>query len=77
MRLGTRTSNFKEGTEWSKLRGMYGGAAKVEERHRHRYEVNPEFTEALQEAGLSLTAMDDEGVRVETIEIKDHPYFVG
>lgn len=77
MRLGTRTSHFKEGTEWSKLRGMYGGAAKVEERHRHRYEVNPEFTEALQEAGLSLTAMDDEGVRVETIEIKDHPYFVG
>lgn len=77
MRLGTRTSHFKAGTEWSKLRGMYGGAANVQERHRHRYEVNPEFTESLEAAGLSLTAVDDEGVRVETIEIKDHPYFVG
>ncbi|OAQ98084.1 hypothetical protein LLEC1_03902 [Akanthomyces lecanii] len=77
MRLGTRTSHFKPGTEWSKLRAMYGGAEVVEERHRHRYEVNPEYIEKLDAAGLSLTSLDDKGERVETIEIKDHPFFVG
>ena len=77
MRLGSRTSHFKEGTERSKLRGLYGGVPVVEERHRHRYEVNPEYIEDLEKAGLSLTSMDDQGVRVETIELKDHPFFVG
>lgn len=77
MRLGTRTSHFRPGTEWSKLRAMYGGAEVVEERHRHRYEVNPEYIEKLEAAGLDLTSLDDKGERVETIEIKDHPFFVG
>ncbi|EJP64949.1 hypothetical protein ACQRIT_000933 [Beauveria bassiana] len=77
MRLGTRTSHFRPGTEWSKLRAMYGGAEVVEERHRHRYEVNPEYIERLDAAGLSLTSLDDKGERVETIEIKGHPFFVG
>lgn len=77
MRLGTRTTHFKPGTEWSKLRSMYGGAEVVEERHRHRYEVNPDFIERLEKGGLSLTSLDEHGVRVESIEIKDHPFFVG
>ncbi|KAF9784185.1 CTP synthase ura7 [Fusarium sp. DS 682] len=77
MRLGSRTTHFKPGTEWSKLRALYGGADVVEERHRHRYEVNPDYLEDLEKAGLSLTSMDDQGVRVETIELKDHPFFVG
>lgn len=77
MRLGTRTTHFKPGTEWSKLRAMYEGAAVVEERHRHRYEVNPEYIDELEQGGLSITSLDDQGVRVETIEIKDHPFFVG
>ncbi|KAM7191980.1 CTP synthase [Rhypophila sp. PSN 637] len=77
MRLGTRTSHFKEGTEWSKLRAIYGGVDVVEERHRHRYEVNPEYIAELEKGGLSLTSLDDKGERVETIELKDHPWFVG
>ncbi|KAL9617186.1 MAG: hypothetical protein Q9160_007991 [Pyrenula sp. 1 TL-2023] len=77
MRLGTRTSHFKPGTEWSKLRAMYGGAAVIEERHRHRYEVNPKYFEQLEKAGLALTSLDDQGVRAESIELKDHPFFVG
>ncbi len=77
MRLGTRTSHFKPGTEWSKLRAMYGGGDVVEERHRHRYEVNPEYVDELEKAGLSPTSRDDLGVRVESIELKDHPFFVG
>jgi CTP synthase len=77
MRLGTRTSHFKPDMQWSKLRGMYGGAAVIEERHRHRYEVNPEIIEGLEKAGLSITSLDDKGVRVESIELKDHRWFVG
>lgn len=77
MRLGTRTSHFKPGTEWSRLRGMYGGAEVIEERHRHRYEVNPEYIDQLEKAGLIVTSLDDQGVRVETVELKDHPFFVG
>ncbi|KAJ2904906.1 CTP synthase N-terminus-domain-containing protein [Zalerion maritima] len=77
MRLGTRTSHFKPNTEWSKLRAMYGGADVVEERHRHRYEVNPKYIEELEKAGLSLTSLDNLGVRVESVELKDHPFFVG
>ncbi|EHK46115.1 hypothetical protein TRIATDRAFT_299558 [Trichoderma atroviride IMI 206040] len=77
MRLGTRTTHFKPGTEWSKLRAMYEGADVVEERHRHRYEVNPEYIDELEQGGLAITSLDDQGVRVETIEIKDHPFFVG
>lgn len=77
MRLGARTSHFKPGTEWSRLRAMYGGVEVIEERHRHRYEVNPEYIEQLEKAGLIVTSLDDQGVRVESIEIRDHPFFVG
>lgn len=77
MRLGTRNSIFKDGTEWSNLRAMYGGAQVVEERHRHRYEVNPKYIEELEAGGLNITALDDLGVRVESVELKDHPFFVG
>ncbi|KAF2794991.1 UTP-ammonia ligase [Melanomma pulvis-pyrius CBS 109.77] len=77
MRLGTRTSHFKPGTEWSKLRAMYGNAEVIEERHRHRYEVNPKYIEELEKAGLAFTSLDDQGVRAESIELKDHPFFVG
>ncbi|KAK4458524.1 CTP synthase N-terminus-domain-containing protein [Cladorrhinum samala] len=76
MRLGTRNSIFKDGTEWSNLRSMYGGAQVVEERHRHRYEVNPKYIQELEAGGLSITALDDLGVRVEAVELKDHPFFV-
>ncbi|KAH6880124.1 UTP-ammonia ligase [Thelonectria olida] len=77
MRVGERPSIFKAGTEWSKLRAMYGGDETVIERHRHRYEVNPDYIGQLEEAGLNITALDDLGVRVESIELKDHPFFVG
>lgn len=42
MRLGKKPTTFQPGSEWSKLRQLYGGQTVIEERHRHRYEVNPE-----------------------------------
>jgi len=77
MRLGTRNTHFQPGTEWSKLRALYVGAAVVEERHRHRYEVNPDYIEDLEKAGLHFVAKDGTGRRMEAFELKDHPYYVG
>ena len=48
----------------------------IKERHRHRYEVNPDYVETLEAAGLSFIGRDEEGKRMEILELKDHPYFV-
>ena len=47
------------------------------ERHRHRYEVNPAYIERLKSHGLSFVGKDDTGERMEILELKDHPWFVG
>ncbi|VBB77084.1 Putative CTP synthase [Podospora comata] len=77
MRLGTRPTLFQAGTEWSKLRGLYGGVEVTHERHRHRYEVNPDMVDELESKGFHFVARDDVGNRMEAFELKDHPYFVG
>jgi CTP synthase len=77
MRLGLRPTLFQPGSDWSRLRALYGGKTEILERHRHRYEVNPEYIETLEQGGLSFVGKDDAGVRMEVVEIKDHPWFVG
>ncbi|GAO50845.1 CTP synthase [Saitoella complicata NRRL Y-17804] len=77
MRLGLRPTNFQPGTEWSKIRQLYGNADSVHERHRHRYEVNPDYVERVEAAGLSFVGKDELNERMEIVEIKDHPYYVG
>ncbi|KMU86859.1 CTP synthase [Coccidioides immitis H538.4] len=78
MRLGLRPTIFQEGTEWSKLRALYGVSNEsIDERHRHRYEVNPEYVQCLSETGLNFIGKDDKGERMEILELKDHPWFVG
>lgn len=57
---------------------LYGRDVKVIwERHRHRYEVNPEYVQALESAGLHFTGVDDRSVRMEIVELDRvvHPYF--
>lgn len=49
----------------------------INERHRHRWEVNPAYVETLESAGMSFVGRDDSGKRMEILELKDHPYFVG
>jgi CTP synthase len=77
MRLGLRPTLFQPGSEWSRLRALYAGKNEILERHRHRYEVNPEYIETLEKGGLTFVGKDEAGVRMEVIEIKDHPWFVG
>jgi CTP synthase len=48
----------------------------VYERHRHRYEVNPAYHEALQRHGLVFSGASPDGRLVEMIELRDHPFFV-
>lgn len=77
MRLGLRPTLFQEDSDWSKLRKLYGGVASINERHRHRYEVNPKYIEKLSAAGLDFIGKDDKGERMEIVELRNHPFFVG
>jgi CTP synthase len=53
------------------------GEENISERHRHRYEVNHEYTPKLEAAGLRITGRSPDGKFVEIVEFADHPWFVG
>jgi CTP synthase len=72
MRLGGYTCKTKKGTL---LRAVYDNQEKILERHRHRYEANPEYREALEKAGMIVSG-EAEGL-IEVIELKEHPWFLG
>lgn len=55
---------------------LYGKKEQIEERHRHRYEVNPEYIDRLEEKGLKFVGVDLEGKRMEILELENHPYYV-
>ena len=71
MRLGEYKCEIKEG---SNLQKAYDSDI-VYERHRHRYEANPKYREALEKAGLEVTG-ESAGL-IEAVEVKEHPWFVG
>lgn len=53
------------------------GTGEISERHRHRYEFNMKYREALEKAGVVFSGLSPDGRLVEIVELKDHPYFVG
>ncbi len=73
MRLGAQAVELVEG---SRTRAVYGGKPVVSERHRHRYEVNNAYRQALVEAGLVISGTFEEGRLVEIVELPEHPWFV-
>ncbi|WCJ28449.1 CTP synthase family protein [Euphorbia peplus] len=75
MRLGSRRTYFKVSD--CKSAKLYGDASFVDERHRHRYEVNPEMISQFERKGLSFVGRDETGQRMEIIELHEHPFFVG
>ena len=75
MRLGTKPTPFL--VDDCKIKRLYGGADHVDERHRHRYEVNPELIKEIEESGLVFVGKDETGERCEIMELEGHPYFVG
>ena len=72
MRLGAQKCHLTPG---SKVHEVYGNT-EIIERHRHRYEVNNNFVEQLEQAGLSFTGLSEDKKLVEIIENKDHPWFI-
>jgi CTP synthase len=74
MRLGAYPAVLTQG---SLVRSIYGGAPRIEERHRHRYEVNVNFKERLEATGMAFSGMSPDGVLPEIIEFPGHPWFVG
>lgn len=76
MRLGLRKTKFV--TEKSILRGFYGNVSVIEERHRHRYEINPDFIAKLEKSGLMFVGKNEDETRMEILELDPsiHPYFV-
>jgi len=72
LRLGEYPCDTKEG---SIIRDAYNGEKTIFERHRHRYEANPAYREALEKAGMIVTG-ESNGL-IETVEIEGHPWFLG
>ncbi|XVE48405.1 hypothetical protein DITRI_Ditri01bG0000200 [Diplodiscus trichospermus] len=75
MRLGSRRTYFQ--IMDCKSVKLYGNRRFIDERHRHRYEVNPDMVARLENAGLSFTGKDETGRRMEIVEIPEHPYYIG
>ncbi|HYE42872.1 MAG TPA: CTP synthase [Caulobacteraceae bacterium] len=73
MRLGAYDSILTPG---SRIAEIYGSSA-ISERHRHRYEVNINYREAIEAAGLKFAGLSPDGVLPETVEREDHPWFIG
>ena len=73
LRLGAWPCVVKPGT---KLAECYG-AKEISERHRHRYELNNDFRDALIEAGLEVSGASPDGRLAEAVEVVGHPFYVG
>jgi len=72
MRLGAYPAKLGPGT---RVRAAYGEEV-VYERHRHRYELNNRYRQTLEEHGMLLSGTSPDGLLVEFIELRDHPFFV-
>ena len=73
LRLGSYPCAIRAGSTLERCYGMQ----MISERHRHRYEFNNDYREALTGAGLTLSGLSPDGRLVETVELSDRPFYVG
>ncbi|AIL12747.1 CTP synthase [Candidatus Paracaedimonas acanthamoebae] len=73
MRLGLYPATLAPG---SLIQKIYGTTS-IQERHRHRYELNIEYREKLEKAGLKFSGLSPDGLLPETVELDGHPWFIG
>ena len=73
MRLGSYVAELRAG---SRVAALYGSEV-VSERHRHRYEFNPDYREHLESAGLRCSGSSPDGLLVEFMELESHPFWIG
>jgi CTP synthase len=74
MRLGARRTFFQ--TQDCKAAKLYNSPPFVDERHRHRYEVNPDMVDKLEAAGCVFVGKDETNRRMEILELESHPFFL-
>jgi CTP synthase len=72
MRLGAQNVIVQEG---SKANALYG-STKISERHRHRYEINPDYIKQIEDNGLKFTGRSPDKIRMEIAELSGHPFYV-
>ena len=72
MRLGAWPCHLRAGSLVARIYGQ----DEISERHRHRYEINPNYFKAVEEAGMSIAGRSPKGLLAEMVELSDHPYFV-
>ena len=73
LRLGAYPCEIKAGTTMERCYGTQH----ISERHRHRYEFNNDYRDAMQKAGLCLSGLSPDGLLVETVELTERPFYVG
>ncbi|MGM8364757.1 CTP synthase [Virgibacillus sp. W0181] len=73
LRLGTYPCTLKDGT---KIQAAYNYEETINERHRHKFEINMEYKQALEEKGLIFSGTSPDEDAIKAIELKDHPWFV-
>lgn len=73
MRLGAYPAQLTQGSHVAKIYGVQN----IEERHRHRYEVNMNYKDGLEKGGLIFSGMSPDGLLPEIVERPDHPWFIG
>ena len=73
MRLGSYEARLKKDTKISKIYNTL----KIQERHRHRYEVNINYKEEFENMGMIFSGLSPDNKLPEIIELKDHPWFIG
>jgi CTP synthase len=71
MRLGAQPVVIEEGT---KAHELYG-TTEISERHRHRYEINPEYISQIEGLGMKFTGKSPDGRRMEILQLENHPYY--
>jgi CTP synthase len=74
MRLGAYPAILRRG---SRISAVYDGATEISERHRHRYEININYRDRLEQHGLRFAGLSPDGILPETVEIEGHPWFIG
>jgi CTP synthase len=73
MRLGAFDARLRQG---SRVAAIYGGT-EIQERHRHRYEVNMAYRERLEQQGMIFSGLSPDGLLPEIVELESHPWFIG
>jgi CTP synthase len=73
MRLGAYPAMLQRGSLISQIYG----STEIEERHRHRYEININYRDRLEQHGMRFAGLSPDGLLPETVELQDHPWFIG